>query len=46
MRAAADFIGTIKKNDRVANKHAKIALIVTVWKSASNGFYKNAFAID
>jgi len=30
MRAAADFIGTIKKNDRVANKHAKIALIVTV----------------
>jgi chromosome partitioning protein len=40
MRAAASFIDTIKKSSRVANKHAKIALIANRVKERSNIYHE------
>ncbi len=40
MRAAADFIDTIKKSGRITNKHAKIALIANRVKERSNIYHE------
>ena len=40
MRAAEDFINCIKKSGRVANKHAKIALIANRVKERSNVYHE------